>query len=121
MISWLGTVIGLRVHNQIRAIVSCISVTVAWCLLPFAILIPMIISFEIQSGSAPGVLLLLSPVTAVVFNEVADLDDVGLGSEELAFLLNSILYITALVLIRNYCLTSLEQHLKRRDQESGPE
>jgi len=66
VVQWLALTIGLRVRNQLPAIVITLSVVVVWTA-GLASVIPVLDHFQIEAGSwVPGVILAFSPADMIV-------------------------------------------------------
>jgi hypothetical protein len=110
---WLCLWIGLRLHNQIRALMTSLLVTVAWCALPL-LASGYLTQTGLMSREAGTMLNFASPVTVINLAEQlgrrgAEVtpDLVGLAATQLA--------VCALLmwLMRQICLAGADRHLGR--------
>jgi len=114
MVAWLSLWIGLRVRSQARAITGAVAAIVAWCIGPLLFCIaPIGILVQPSNDSPFGYLLLLSPMMAILLNELDGFREVFRSGQWVAVILNFLLYGGALLLFRNNCLNDADRLLGR--------
>ena len=115
MVAWIGTLLGLRANTQLKAIVSSLTVVVLWVAVPFAIIVPIIITLNVQQDDLLSLIIFFSPASIIVFNFWGELDRVGGDSTWFPIILNSMFYGFCAWKIRRYTLANLSRLLKRKD------
>jgi hypothetical protein len=124
LVAWLSLAIGLKVRTQVRAMIGSLAAIVAWCVVPFVIVVlPLAITFR-GSGPSPDAWLtcsmLLSPASILFWNET---ESEFLGREFGEFIwvpivLNFGAYFAALVFFRWTCLKNADRWLGRTEDQS---
>jgi ABC-type transport system involved in multi-copper enzyme maturation permease subunit len=114
MVAWLSLWIGLRTRSQARAITGAVAAIVGWCIGPLLFCIaPIGILLQPSNDSPFGFVLLLSPMMAILLNELDGFRDVFQHGQWLAVVLNFSFYGLALVLFRRSCLNDADRLLGR--------
>jgi len=114
--AWLALFMGLRVRTQVRAIISSMGSSVAWCVLPFIfIVLPLSIALAGTGGTSGTIMCaqLTSPASIVFMNEFDDND--FLKNPLLAMIFNFGFYAGATLVLRHLCLKHADRWLGRAD------
>lgn len=114
MVAWLSLWIGLRTRSQARAITGAVAAIVAWCIGPLLFCVaPIGILVQPSNDSPFGFVLLLSPMLAILLNELDGFREVFRTGQWVAVILNFLLYGSALFLFRRSCLNDADRLLGR--------
>jgi ABC-type transport system involved in multi-copper enzyme maturation permease subunit len=119
LFTWLSCWIGLRSKNQMRAVITALVAGIAWCVLTFVLVVIPVLEFSRPFETR--YILLISPVSLVILNEIGGLGNVtqlGGGSEVAPLLINSLLYFTCLQVIRRKCLDDADRCFGRLHESS---
>lgn len=117
MIAWLSVLIGLRVRSQMKAVLTALSVVIAWCIVPVFLVVFVIGLFSLNPNSGLGLLLVASPMMAVLFSEVGEMREFG-APGVVAFVLNTGIYWYIGNRLKKYCHRRMGHWLGRHDAES---
>jgi hypothetical protein len=114
LVLWFCLWIGMRIRNQIRAMMTALLLVVAWC-----IGLPVLISYLVYTNLIPdwgGVLRYLSPVTVIGVAEGLGVPKTGMTmTTSLAVLVIAHFGILAVLMwrMRHVCLTKADYYLGR--------
>lgn len=115
LIQWSCLWIGLRVKNQIRAMMTAFLAVVAWCILPLPIC-SYLINTGIMREQWGSVLAFLSPVSVIGIAEMLGLPKADVGVSSLLVVMAVIHLALAGALmwtVRRICLTKADEYLGR--------
>lgn len=112
MISWMSFWIGLKVRSQGKAICGAVGALVAWCLIPLLVLLPFLIMMDLNGPGESELLTIVSPMMIVGFNEFSSYPDPWE-----AFLINTSVYGTIMLILRFSCLFRSVRLLGRADSK----
>lgn len=120
MFAWLATAIGLKTKTAARATVYSVVAVVAWCFGPLFFCTMCMVAGNTPGGNEDaflaGVFPLLSPAFFAVMSVSAFADDDPLEEYFIISLIwNTIIYGSAWILIRLYCLKNANEALNRLD------
>jgi ABC-type transport system involved in multi-copper enzyme maturation permease subunit len=116
MIAWLSVLIGLRVRSQMKAVLTALSVVIAWCIVPVFLVVLSFELLDINSRSGLGMFLVASPMMAVLFSEIGEMHEVG-GPASF-FVVNTGIYWFISSRLKKYCHRRMGHWLGRDDAES---
>ena len=116
MIAWLSVLIGLRVRSHMKAVLTALSVVIAWCIVPVFLIILCFELFNLRPRSGIGILLVASPMMTVVFSEVGEMHE--MGGPAIVFLLNTGIYWYIGSRLKKYCHRRIGHWLGRQDTVS---
>lgn len=114
MLSWLAVLIGLRLKRFVPSLIATLLVIVVGSGLSMALIILIFDQLRIRPGDGLAILLLFSPFSFLLFNEIGDLDKLG-HSPWLLLACNSVLYGTIWWGLREFCLRNVANLLDRSD------
>lgn len=123
LITWLALWIGLIAKTQTRAILGSLAVLIAWCAIPWGILLTLTDLFAGQKDVLAG---LFSPVTMILcteFNAFGSDGGIFFGVVRghlfrwLVVLGNFAFYGLILYIIRDRCLRYADRYLGRREEQ----
>jgi ABC-type transport system involved in multi-copper enzyme maturation permease subunit len=124
LVAWLSLAIGLKVRTQARAMIGSMAAIVAWCVVPYIVVVmPLAITFQNRGSSDDPVLsctMLLSPASILFWNEF-DTNVVWRDFGEYLWVpvvLNFGGYLAALVFFRRMCLKNADRWLGRTADQS---
>jgi hypothetical protein len=110
---WLCLWIGLRLHNQIRALMTSLLVIVAWCILPL-VASGYLMQTGLLSPEGSRMLNYASPVTVINLAEELGRRGSTVALEEVTPAVIQLVLGAALMwLIQQICLTGADRHLGR--------
>lgn len=117
MLSWLATLIGLRSRKQMTALFLSLTFIVAWALIPLFVVIGIFETVGVRPGDPSTFLLLASPLPFILLNELFEVHQMlpRTMPVELLFVFNSVIYGTALFVLRRLCYSRLDKVLGRAD------
>lgn len=114
-VKWSCFYLALRIHNQIRALMTCFFTVAAWCVLP-----PVLAGFmgqtQLQLLVPPEIISVLSPATVIRAIESIGMPDRGMAlvpGELFAVFAHPLLVGIALWIMQRLCLTQGDRHLGR--------
>ena len=116
MLAWLSVLIGLKLRKPIAAMISSLAAVIGWGIGPVVLTIIVFEHINISPGDSGAIVLLVSPMPFLVFNQIGEARDLG-AHPAVLFVVNTLIHGGALLGLRALCFRKVGKLLQRGDKK----
>lgn len=114
MLAWLSVLIGLKIRKPAAALMMSLGAIIAWALIPLIITVVAVELSGVSPRDGAAMFLLSSPFPYLLLNQVGGLYEMA-GSPLTLFALNTLIYGSAMLVLRWLCFRRVGHLLQRVD------